>query len=600
MSGISFSILIANYNYANHVGAAIESCLAQRYPASLVETIVVDDGSTDGSLNMIDHYRSHPGVKLIGQANAGQAAAFAAGLERASGDFICLLDADDVYAPDKLARVANRLNAMAPLPEHLFLSHDVSVVDATRGVALSQSWFQLINLPAFGETLGLRQLSHAFPSAIPCGQVFSRVLLRTIFESVPLNEWRRGADQIMCQAAVIIAGEVHFLRERLAVYNVHGANAFAAVVDGQWRERVFWQARWPKALRHLELLIDSMRLDVRERNDRIAYLKRLENSVRTCSAGRKYTEPAVSVVVLDGDESSRTARTLASIAAQTHAKTAAVVVGGPDPADASIPVVHVPVRQGAGLFERMRAGYDACRGDYIAFLEAGAELDPSHAERHAYAHRFLALVALTASDIRVIDCERHLVHSGVFVRSGRWSGAAQQVAPFAARLFDWIFPPLSALVFRRTRALDTLFRAGESGGLADAGDLALVYMLSFMHSAGGTLRIPEALVDLCVADAGEVTLSALAMPSIGNRLVPSVQPDAFGRALVSLTAAVMPDLRTWLPESWHAQFSAWIAEPQSSNGLAVLVVEARRGGLERIAAGLQQAAMQRGNVNTDR
>lgn len=109
MTAPRFSIVICNYNYGRFVGEAIESCLAQTYPPGLYDVIVVDDGSMDESRAVIASYAGHSNLVSIFQENHGQAGAFSTGVARASGDFVCLLDSDDYFMPDKLHRLASYL-----------------------------------------------------------------------------------------------------------------------------------------------------------------------------------------------------------------------------------------------------------------------------------------------------------------------------------------------------------------------------------------------------------------------------------------------------------------------------------------------------------
>ena len=96
------SVLINNYNSADYVSACVQSVLAQtRLPD---EIIVVDDGSTDGSVASIEQKFNHePLVKIIAKPNNGQLSAFNAGFRKSSGDLIFFLDADDVYSEQYLA-----------------------------------------------------------------------------------------------------------------------------------------------------------------------------------------------------------------------------------------------------------------------------------------------------------------------------------------------------------------------------------------------------------------------------------------------------------------------------------------------------------------
>ena len=93
-----FSVVIRAYQAAASIGAAIASALAQTRPAH--EVIVVDDGSTDDLARALSEFRHQ--ITLIRQDNSGAASAANTGLASASGDFLALLDADDVFGPSRL------------------------------------------------------------------------------------------------------------------------------------------------------------------------------------------------------------------------------------------------------------------------------------------------------------------------------------------------------------------------------------------------------------------------------------------------------------------------------------------------------------------
>jgi glycosyltransferase involved in cell wall biosynthesis len=95
------SILVNNYNYGRFLGEAIRSALAQSYLNR--EIIVVDDGSTDNSLQIAQSFGDQ--VRLIAKQNGGQASAFNAGFAASRGRILCLLDADDVFLPGKVERI---------------------------------------------------------------------------------------------------------------------------------------------------------------------------------------------------------------------------------------------------------------------------------------------------------------------------------------------------------------------------------------------------------------------------------------------------------------------------------------------------------------
>lgn len=95
------SIIIPCFNAERWLAETLESALAQTWPEK--EIILVDDGSTDGSLALARKFEPR-GVVVITQSNAGAAAARNTGLVRARGEFIQFLDADDLLAPDKIEK----------------------------------------------------------------------------------------------------------------------------------------------------------------------------------------------------------------------------------------------------------------------------------------------------------------------------------------------------------------------------------------------------------------------------------------------------------------------------------------------------------------
>ncbi|MDQ3089309.1 MAG: glycosyltransferase, partial [Acidobacteriota bacterium] len=94
------SVIIPTYNYAHFIGEAIESILAQTFPLS--EIIVVDDGSTDNTEQIVAKYGNK--VRYIKQENSGVCAARNFGVKNSSGDFIAFFDADDICFPAKIEK----------------------------------------------------------------------------------------------------------------------------------------------------------------------------------------------------------------------------------------------------------------------------------------------------------------------------------------------------------------------------------------------------------------------------------------------------------------------------------------------------------------
>jgi len=119
------SIIIPCFDTADYVGEAIESALAQTYTS--VEVIVIDDGSTDDSLDVIRSFGDR--IRWETGPNRGACAARNRGLELSAGEIIQFLDADDLLYSQKLSRQVPQLKS--GLADVVFC--DVTAVDAVSG-----------------------------------------------------------------------------------------------------------------------------------------------------------------------------------------------------------------------------------------------------------------------------------------------------------------------------------------------------------------------------------------------------------------------------------------------------------------------------------
>jgi glycosyltransferase involved in cell wall biosynthesis len=122
----SFSVLVRMYQAADTVGGAIASLLAQtRRPD---EIVVCDDGSTDDVDGALAPFRAH--IKVLRKENGGAASALNAAASAAAGEFVAILDADDVYEPERLEVLAELAAARPDLD--LLVTDAYFVVDGQR------------------------------------------------------------------------------------------------------------------------------------------------------------------------------------------------------------------------------------------------------------------------------------------------------------------------------------------------------------------------------------------------------------------------------------------------------------------------------------
>ena len=119
------SIVINNYNYEAYVEAAINSALNQTYPN--VEVVVIDDGSTDKSKDIILSYGQR--INTLFKENGGQASSLNSGIEKSSGEIICLLDADDIFLPCKVEMVVKLLFRLDWKNNDILLNNFLEIVD---------------------------------------------------------------------------------------------------------------------------------------------------------------------------------------------------------------------------------------------------------------------------------------------------------------------------------------------------------------------------------------------------------------------------------------------------------------------------------------
>ena len=102
------SIILPSYNYENYIGKTIDSVLNQSYPNW--ELIIIDDGSMDNSLDVIKRYKDKR-IHLFTQKNKGVSSTLNRGIRNSNGKYICFLDADDKYHPDKLDAQVEYMNS---------------------------------------------------------------------------------------------------------------------------------------------------------------------------------------------------------------------------------------------------------------------------------------------------------------------------------------------------------------------------------------------------------------------------------------------------------------------------------------------------------
>lgn len=211
------SVVINNYNYEHYLAHAINSAVQQSF--SEVEIIVVDDGSTDQSRDVICSFGD--AIKPIFKANGGQASTLNAGFKEACGEVVIFLDADDALAPNAIEKIRNLFGSN---PELSRVQYRMEVIDAMgqrTGILKPDPRLQMLRRD-------IRQQMLSFPFDIPwlptSGNAFSAKTLQQIMP-IPESYGRVGADWYLTQLAALF-GPVDFIDDILAYYRVHGSNSY--------------------------------------------------------------------------------------------------------------------------------------------------------------------------------------------------------------------------------------------------------------------------------------------------------------------------------------------------------------------------------------
>lgn len=227
------SIMVNNYNYAQYLPQAIDSALAQTYPHT--EVIVVDDGSTDNSRQVIEGYGER--VIPVLKENGGQASAFNAGFEACRGEIIFVLDADDSFYPNKVVTVVDYLLRDGMAERDVLVWHDLDVIDKN-GIRVGP-YPRTVNCSGNLYDHAIKHGYVPYAASTTSGIALTRNLASRIFP-LPLSGWKYSADDTVVKAAALL-GEIYKAPGVLGGYRGHGENHYFGAKKPKSKE--FYQAQ---------------------------------------------------------------------------------------------------------------------------------------------------------------------------------------------------------------------------------------------------------------------------------------------------------------------------------------------------------------------
>ena len=206
------SVIIASYNHGPYIEASIGSVLAQTY--GNVELLVVDDGSTDDSVERIRRLQQQHGFDFLVQKNQGLSRTLNDSIARARGDLVVSFGSDDVMLPERLAL---QVAYMQGKPEVGICAGNIEEIDA-QGVSRGAP-----------RKLALRRLDFedVFLNRKPGAPAPTLMFRREALEKVGGFDPQIRLEDLYIQLKITRAGYfVDILAEVLALYRVHGTNTY--------------------------------------------------------------------------------------------------------------------------------------------------------------------------------------------------------------------------------------------------------------------------------------------------------------------------------------------------------------------------------------
>jgi glycosyl transferase family 2 len=210
------TVLIDTFNHERFIERAITSVFAQDMPLDHVEILVVDDGSTDATPEIVRRFE--PRVRLLRKTNGGQASAFNAGFRQCRGEIVAFLDGDDWWAPQKLRRVVEAMDQDAKVG---IVGNGITQVlengEESSEVLCDTLRFRIDSLE--GARIFRRRKSQLGTSRMTVRSEILRQIL-PMPETIAIE-----ADEFIFTLAAALS-DVSILPEALTFYRIHGGNLF--------------------------------------------------------------------------------------------------------------------------------------------------------------------------------------------------------------------------------------------------------------------------------------------------------------------------------------------------------------------------------------
>jgi glycosyltransferase involved in cell wall biosynthesis len=206
---IKFSVVIPLYNKEKEIKDTISSVLNQSYPAD--EIIVVNDGSTDNSLKVVQENFANK-VKIITQQNQGVSVARNSGIEESKNEYICFLDADDLWERDFLKEIKYLIENY---PDAIFYSTSHKMIDENGNIIY----------PKIPKIKGyIENFFKVFKNNYGLINSSSVCVKKNVFQEIQFPEVEKRGEDLCVWLELSLKGKLAFSPKPLSIYKLNATN----------------------------------------------------------------------------------------------------------------------------------------------------------------------------------------------------------------------------------------------------------------------------------------------------------------------------------------------------------------------------------------
>lgn len=212
--------MINNYNYGHFIKECIDSVLTQTYKN--IEVVIVDDGSTDDSVEVMQRaYSNYDNIKIISKENGGQLSAFDEGQRHVTGDIVFFLDSDDLYKDNYIESVIEIYTEKKEV-DFVYTALERFFPDGHSEITQQNIKSSHVVGFSFLSTLYTKELIGSWTSSLS----MKRDVLNKILPIPFHNEWITRADDCLVWGASLVGANKYYCSKPLVMYRVHSSNNY--------------------------------------------------------------------------------------------------------------------------------------------------------------------------------------------------------------------------------------------------------------------------------------------------------------------------------------------------------------------------------------